>query len=53
MIAERGRICPELSECVGGMETMVGDGERGEEEVSTTDQIRGNSEQDSRGQSWL
>lgn len=22
VIAEKGRICPELSECVGGMETM-------------------------------
>lgn len=51
MIEQRGRICPELSDCVGGVET--GDGERGEEEVSSTDQTRGNSEEVGGGQSWL
>lgn len=44
MIEQRGRICPELSERVGGVETKGG-GKRGEEEVSPTGQMRGNSEE--------
>lgn len=49
MIEQRGRICSELSDCVGGVD--AGDGEK-EEEVSSTDWTRGNSEEVGGGWSW-
>lgn len=53
MIEQRGRICPELSECVGGMETVGRGKEERKKLAPLTRQEATTRKEVGGGRSWL